>query len=92
MDGEVGLRPRFDEVGQDRTGLTVGFVRSRADCLIQLLNAFQDIADFDDIHQAAKRLDIVQAWIRDETRAAAADIIFDDEADHHLRMTTKVSA
>jgi hypothetical protein len=55
-------------------------VRNRAECLIQLLGAFRDIADFDDIHQAAERLDAVQAWIRREARDAAADPIFDNDS------------
>lgn len=55
-------------------------VRDRSDCLIQLLGAFHDIADFDDIHQAAERLDAVQAWIRREARAAAALLAEDASA------------
>jgi hypothetical protein len=55
-------------------------VRKRDDCVAQLLAAVHDIADFDDIHQAAERLNAIQAWIRREARAAAADPIFDDEA------------
>lgn len=47
-------------------------VGNRSECLIQLLGAFHDIADFDDIHQAAERLDAVQAWISREARIAAA--------------------
>lgn len=54
-------------------------IYNRAECLIQLLAAVQDIADFDDIHQAAERLDAVQAWIRREARAAAKDPIFGDD-------------
>jgi hypothetical protein len=49
---------------------------ARAECLEQLLEAFADIADRDDIHQAAERLARVQDWIRRETEAAAADPIF----------------
>jgi hypothetical protein len=49
---------------------------SRAFCLEQLLEAFRDIADRDDIHQAADRLCAVQAWIERETARAAADPIF----------------
>ena len=48
----------------------------RAECLEQLLEAFADIADRDDIHQAAERLARVQDWIRREAEAAAADPIF----------------
>jgi hypothetical protein len=45
-------------------------------CLEQLLQAFLDIADRDDIHQAAARLLLIQQWIRDEAVHAAADPIF----------------
>jgi hypothetical protein len=48
----------------------------RAECLEQLLEAFADIADRDDIHQAAERLAKVQEWIKRETAAAAADPLF----------------
>lgn len=51
-------------------------VFSRAECLEQLLEAFVDIADRDDIHQAADRLARVQDWIKREAEAAAADPIF----------------
>jgi hypothetical protein len=47
-----------------------------AECLEQILEAFRDIADRDDIHQAAARLERVQAWIRRATELAAADPIF----------------
>lgn len=50
----------------------------RAACLEQLLLAFRDIADRDDIHQAAERLALVQEWIRGEAKRAAADPIFAD--------------
>jgi hypothetical protein len=46
------------------------------DCIEQLLEAVCDIADRDDIHQAADRLWRVQEWIRRETASAAADPIF----------------
>jgi hypothetical protein len=49
---------------------------SRADCLEEILQAFRDIADRDDIHQAAHRLVLVQEWIRNEAQRAAADPIF----------------
>ena len=55
-----------------------GPVRARADCLEQLLEAFRDIIDRDDIHQAARRLSVVQEWIRNEAAAAAGDPIFAD--------------
>jgi len=47
-----------------------------ADCLEQLRQAFFDIADRDDIHQAAARLTRIQEWIRGEAEAAAGDPIF----------------
>jgi hypothetical protein len=51
-------------------------VTARDECLEQLLEAFADIADRDDIHQAAERLSRVQDWIRREAERAAADPIF----------------
>ena len=56
------------------TGATV--IMTTAACLDQTLEAFCDIADRDDIHQAAIRLGLVQAWIRREAATAAADPIF----------------
>jgi ABC-type phosphate/phosphonate transport system substrate-binding protein len=50
---------------------------ARTECLEQLLEAFADIADRDDIHQAAERLAWVQEWIKREADRAAADPIFD---------------
>lgn len=55
-----------------------GPAASRAACLSQLLLAFCDIADRDDIHQAAQRLEFVQQWIRDEAERAASDPLFAD--------------
>jgi hypothetical protein len=55
---------------------TPGRLPGRAECLEQLLLAFRDIADRDDIHQAAARLGLVQQWIRAEGDRAAADPIF----------------
>jgi len=49
-----------------------------AACLEQLLEAYRDIADLDDIHQAAQRLALVQEWIRSEAERTAADPIFLD--------------
>ncbi|HEY1794546.1 MAG TPA: hypothetical protein VGG57_00365 [Stellaceae bacterium] len=46
------------------------------ECLEEILEAFRDIADRDDIHQAAARLERVQAWIRRAAELAAADPIF----------------
>lgn len=51
-------------------------VASEAECLEQILEAFRDIADRDDIHQAAARLAGVQDWIRHAAKRAAADPIF----------------
>ena len=51
-------------------------LRSKFECLEQILRAFRDIADRDDIHQAANRLALVQQWIDHEAAAAAADPIF----------------
>jgi len=51
-------------------------VLARDECLEQLLEAFADIAERDDIHQAAERLARVQDWIRREAERAAADPIF----------------
>ena len=51
-------------------------IADRAECLEQLLEAFRDIADRDDIHQAADRLAQVQDWIRREAARAADDPIF----------------
>jgi hypothetical protein len=48
----------------------------KAQCLEQLLRAFLDIADRDDIHQAAERLELVRQWIDAERERAAADPIF----------------
>jgi len=53
-------------------------LRTRLECLEQILRAFRDIADRDDIHQAADRLALVQAWIRNEAERAAADPVFVD--------------
>jgi hypothetical protein len=55
-----------------------GRIANRIDCLDQLLRAFCDIADRDDIHQAALRLASVQEWIRSEAASAADDPIFVD--------------
>jgi len=49
----------------------------REKCIEQLLEAVADLADRDDIHQAAERLARVQQWISREAERAAADPIFD---------------
>jgi len=51
-------------------------VLNQGECLEQLLEAFADIADRDDIHQAAERLARVQDWINREAEKAGADPIF----------------
>jgi hypothetical protein len=51
-------------------------VFAKAQCLEQLLQAYFDLAERDDIHQAAERLELVRQWIRDEAERAAADPIF----------------
>ena len=53
-----------------------GPLLDRGFCLQQLLEAFADIAERDDIHQAAERLALVQDWITREAANAAADPIF----------------
>jgi len=53
-----------------------GCLPGRAECLQQLLLAYLDIVDRDDIHQAAERLGQVQRWIRDEAARAAAEPVF----------------
>ncbi len=58
--------------------LALPLALSRAQCLEQILQAFCDIADRDDIHQAAARLARVQQWIEDEAERAAADPILAD--------------
>jgi len=63
----------------DRTGgPSPTLLATKIECLEQLLQAFRDIADHDDIHQAAHRLELVQAWIDNEAERAAADPIFAD--------------
>ena len=72
------LRQVEDDFG-DRGAETLRTpLRTRIDCLEQILRAFCDIADLDDIHQAADRLTLVQDWIHNEAQRAAADPIFVD--------------
>jgi hypothetical protein len=52
------------------------FVAGREESLEQLLAAFRDIADRDDIHQAAERLRLVLDWIGRDAACAAADPLF----------------
>lgn len=58
------------------SGLALPCALSRDQCLDALLDAFTDIAERDDIHQAAERLALVQDWIRREAEQAAADPLF----------------
>ena len=64
--------------GCDRPVASRKLLYTRLECLEQILGAFRDIADRDDIHQAADRLASVQEWIRNEAERAAADPIFID--------------
>jgi len=71
VPAEVGVGLAEDRIGEPA-------IVSRCDCLEQILEAFCDLADRDDIHQAAARLDLVQAWIKREAARAAADPVFRD--------------
>jgi len=51
-------------------------ITTNQECLEQILAAFRDIAERDDIHQAALRLNLVQAWINREAAKAADDPVF----------------
>jgi hypothetical protein len=77
-DQRTGARakPTGDGLSGRLGAVMPGWLPGRAECLEQLLLAFRDIADRDDIHQAAARLVLVQQWIRDEGERAAADPIF----------------
>jgi hypothetical protein len=70
--------PRPAEGGRDGAAASRKLLGTRPECLEQILRAFRDIADRDDIHQAAERLTLVQDWIRTEAERAAADPIFVD--------------
>jgi len=72
------LRARRTVDCSDALAASPASLPARADCLEQLLQAFRDIADRDDIHQAASRLALVQEWIRNQAKSAAADPIFAD--------------
>ncbi|HEX3881890.1 MAG TPA: hypothetical protein VHW66_04475 [Stellaceae bacterium] len=69
-------RERIDEPIRLDDGAVAMRVGSEAECLEQILEAFRDIAERDDIHQAADRLTRVQDWIRRAAEMAAADPIF----------------
>ena len=49
-------------------------INDTGDCLEQLLEAFADIADRDDIARAAERLAGVQEWIRREAELSGLDL------------------
>jgi hypothetical protein len=70
------VRERADEPICLDDGAMPSRVNSEAECLEEILEAFRDIADRDDIHQAASRLTRVQEWIRRVADLAAADPIF----------------
>ncbi len=69
-------KPTGDRRGAGATAMLRSRLPDRAECLQQLLLAYLDIVDRDDIHQAAERLVHVQQWIRDEAARAAADPVF----------------
>lgn len=66
----------LDEVDADLDFPPPDVIATRQACLEQILAAFADIADRDDIHQAAARLSLAQEWIAREAACAAADPIF----------------
>lgn len=68
----LSLRPQIDD-NRLRSAASEPLSASRTECLEQILYAFRDIADRDDIHQAAERLALVQQWIETEAARAAAD-------------------
>lgn len=75
--GTLDLLPLAESAHEGKVGrIAPTPLRTRIECLEQILRAFRDIADCDDIHQAAGRLALVQEWIRDEAGRAAADPIF----------------
>lgn len=76
MTDKNGLSGEYAELELEIVPLPQRAIGSRDECLGQLIGAFHDIAEFDDIHQAAERLRAVQDWIRREARAAADDPIF----------------
>ena len=67
-----------DDVADRASQVSRSPVRTREECLEQILRAFRDIADRDDIHEAALRLTLVPNWIENEAARAAADPIFLD--------------
>jgi hypothetical protein len=75
MSGLMSSLPRPDRYNYDHAPVLPS-ASTRTECLEQILRAFFDIADRDDIHQAAERLILVQRWIRNEAERTAADSIF----------------
>ena len=76
--GRTSNLPRPVEQDFGSAAATRKLLRTRVECLEQILRAFRDIADRDDIHQAADRLALVQEWVRNEAERAAADPVFVD--------------
>ena len=72
------LRPLEDDPDDRSEEASRTPLQTRIECLEQILRAFHDIADRDDIHQAADRLVLVREWILNEAERAAADPIFVD--------------
>jgi hypothetical protein len=72
----TSARATVDRAAFPVTAAEDAFIATRTACLEQILEAFCDIADRDDIHQAAQRLLLVQDWIRHEAAEAAADPLF----------------
>jgi phage tail protein X len=71
----LSLRPSVDD-DRVRSMARRPCAKTRTECLEQILHAFRDIADRDDIHKAAERLAFVQQWIENEAARAATDPVF----------------
>jgi hypothetical protein len=65
---ETLIKLRFPPSAKGHAELPPEAISGRADCLEQLLLAFRDLADRDDIGQAAARLALVEKWIEQESR------------------------
>ena len=79
MRARLGPAARFDvacDTELDIVASVPPVIATTRSCLEQLAAAFDDIAERDDIHQAAARLSLVQDWIMREAAAADADPIF----------------
>jgi hypothetical protein len=68
------IERRFPPSARGRVEIEAAAIMGRMDCIEQLLAAFRDIADRDDIRRAAERLVLVQEWVRREAERAAADV------------------